>query len=275
MSYDRRRLRGHHPAACTCVRCREGRQRPPAATPVESEKPVWPPRSLSPRPNRPHPTDCSCSECQEKRRRTRQRPGPAISPAFSPQQEAAEQEGAQATEQQEPAQKEQEQQRQIQQTPATPPSPTKPPATRNDRARPNRANRSHSYVCTCQACGDDRERQHREDRAATRPDADTAHVPPLRVPPPRVQSPRVQTPSRRQWVRQRRNPLRTLLKFTVPLVIVALLVAGVVWWTSNSSSEPESGSSTQVTESSGSWFSSDCDNERSRRRGGWLRALLC
>ena len=250
MSYDRRRLRGYHPAACTCVDCKEGRrQRPPGSTPPESEKPVWPPRSLSPKPPLSHPTNCPCPGCQERRRRTRQRPGSAISPAFSPQQEAPkgeerlaaeqrwqvakeqaeeqarerareqaagsgryhprwcqcvvcsearEQEEAQTAEQQEqapqvqpepiqqeqtrqePAQKEQEQQRQIQQTPATPPSPTKPPAARNDRARLNQANRAnranqfHSYTCTCKACGDVREQQHREGRGRCPPVLDPA-----------------------------------------------------------------------------------------------------
>ena len=219
MSYDRRRLRGHHPAACTCVDCKEGRRRRLlGSTPAKSENSVWPPRSLSPK--LPHPTDCSCSECQEKRRRTRQRPGPAISPASSPQQEAAEQEGAQATEQQEPAQKEQEQQRQIQQTPAT------------------------------------------------LPGADTAHVAP-----PRVQPSRARSPSRRRRTGRRRISPKTLLKFAMPLLLVALLVAGALWWTAGSS--PGSRSVTQVTESIGGWFSSDCDNDRRRRRGGWARALFC
>ena len=264
MSYDRRRLRGHHPAACTCVDCKEGRrQRPPAATPAKSENSVWPPRSLSPK--LPHPTDCSCSECQEKRRRIRQRPGPAISPAFSPQQEAAKDKERLTTERHWQVAKEQAEEQareQAQQAPATPLPPTNPPAARRDVAPPNRF---HSYVCTCQACGDAREQQHREARAAARPDADTAHVPP----------PRVQSPPRRQRTGQRRNPPRTLLRIAMPLVIVALLVAGVVWWTSSSSSESGSESATQATDSSGSWFSADCDNERRPRRGGWLRALLC
>ncbi len=36
----------------------------------------------------------------------------------------------------------------------------------------------------------------------------------------------------------------------------------------------ESNESAQVEESSG-WFSIDCDSERRRRRGGWLREIVC
>ena len=207
MSYDRRRLRGHHPAACTCVDCKEGR------------------RPLSPRPAPSHPTNCPCSECREGRARK---------------------------------QREQDQQVwQAQQALVTPPPPTKPPTkppvNRRNVAPPNQF---HSYTCTCKVCGDAREQQHRE----------AGVVAPLSSIPP----------SRRQRAGQRGTPLSTLLKFAMPLVFVAFLVAGVVWWTSNSSSSSESGGTTQVTESSGSWFSADCDNERRRRRrGGWLRALIC
>ena len=46
MSYDRRRLRGHHPAACTCADCVEKRRRGSAKPP-----PRAPFRNVSPRPD--------------------------------------------------------------------------------------------------------------------------------------------------------------------------------------------------------------------------------
>ena len=148
MSYDRRRLRGYHPAACTCVDCKEGRrQRPPESTPT-----VWPPRPLSPSPAPSHPTHCPCSECRERRARIRQ------------EQDQQVREAQQAL--------------RAQQALITPPPPAKPRVNRKNVAPPYQF---HSYVCTCKPCGDAREQQHRE--ASPTPRLGTAAA---RVPPPRV-----------------------------------------------------------------------------------------
>ena len=89
MSYDRRRLRDHHPTACTCVDCKEGRRKPPrqreptqseSSSSAELKEPVWPPRSLSPGSVPSHPRSCQCSECEGKRGVDTQRSRPVVPP---------------------------------------------------------------------------------------------------------------------------------------------------------------------------------------------------
>ena len=70
-----------------------------------------------------------------------------------------------------------------------------------------------------------------------------------------------------------RKPLRIgAFKIWLGVVVAVLLFFGLVWaWMS---SNPEEYASGQVAaEEGGSWF--DCDSERRRKRGGWLKSLVC
>ena len=241
-----------------------------------------------------HPPACTCFGCNEGQR----------------QKEAAKEEERRAAEydRQVAKEKAEEQARErAQQASAAPPPPTKPPATRRGIAHP------HSYACTCSACGDAREGRHREAQATPtpRPNADAAqqtdegrtqeqaprvtpaHAPdcgcypcervrmvrrqqsestrPLVKPP--VKPPRVSTaPVRPVHHRGAESDGGSgWLGLIATVVLVAAIFGGIWLWGSDSS---ESGGSTQAEESSG-WFSVDCDNGRRRRRGGWLKQLIC
>ena len=59
MSYDRRRLRGHHPRACTCIECDRERRGLPRQTPSRPSRRKVPDT---------HSYGCSCLKCAEERR---------------------------------------------------------------------------------------------------------------------------------------------------------------------------------------------------------------
>ncbi len=72
-----------------------------------------------------------------------------------------------------------------------------------------------------------------------------------------------------------RSKLPGIVKFLLPFPLVGAFYLGYwVWQGSGEDSAGQAGG-VQVEESGGGWFSIDCDRERRRRRGGWLRGLVC
>ena len=72
---------------------------------------------------------------------------------------------------------------------------------------------------------------------------------------------------------KRRVPVRTVI--TTVLALGFLVWLAVLLWPSGGSPDASEGGGSQVEADGGSWFSLDCERERRRRRGGWLRELIC
>ena len=76
--------------------------------------------------------------------------------------------------------------------------------------------------------------------------------------------------------RQRLFPAGRAAKgFSIGAVIAAVGIAAFVIFLVVSLAGSSGNSSGDVQADQGGWFSFDCDSERTRRRGGWLRGIVC
>ena len=129
----------------------------------------------------------------------------------------------------------------------------------------------HRDGCLCAECREKRIEASTEKPltfAATVPAAVSATASPKRV---------FTVPARpvKSGTNTNRSGPEGFFKFILPLLLIAAIF-GCVWlWQGGTGNSSSAEDATQAAESGGNWFSLDCDSERQRRRGGWLRELIC
>ena len=262
MSYDRQRLRGYHPATCTCTACQEKRRRGP-----RKRTPIW---ASDPAPEIQAPSGIDLDNLRDVGPSEERSPGwvpPDAEPETRPASESR------PTESQPPKTRDDRPS-----TPQNPPTSTPvrptPPQPRSSPSQPagqgsaagsgtgrptNVSKRQPS-----KPSGQSRENRYVAERLRTTPTYS----------PPR---PRPAVPSRAASRRDRKHSGegRSPWGIITTLLAIGILIffIGSALWDLAPSGSDESG--TARVEEGGGWFDLDCDSERRRRRGGWLRGLIC
>ena len=314
MSYDRRRIRGHHPKACTCVQCQEIKSRPP-----RQRRPIWagdpdpgakrntsgkpdsvplepetepqpepepgpePEPQLEPKPEpepepqlEPEPETIGESKTQlqaESESLPELDTEPNQQFESRPEQEPEAMPGLESKSEQEPeagpkfeSRPEQEPRAMLGPEPEHEPELEPPTGLMGGREVQRVANAPAGQR---PLSGPERSRQDREQRRL----ADRLRTTSVYSTPKRQPEAHSRSASRRRRAQDDDGPSPWgIIKTLVVVGFLIFLISSVLW----DLGPPDSGSSESArVEESGGWFSLDCDSERRRRRGGWIRGLVC